>query len=597
MLSASLTPLLLSAMVARAAAEEAKSPSAIAAMMEAIKENINVSYWLGWTWLACTAALMVYLIGITFTRYVRGIACLNNPHQRYFAEPNWWYARFKCYLFDAPLLRTRHHREYKLSSAINIGTLPSRLQTIYLVGYCGMNVAFSVIFIDWSDSGAASELRNRTGVLCVMNMLPLFLLAGRNNPLIKITGITFDTFNLVHRWVGRIVILQAVAHTLAWMIPKVQAGGWAAVAGAMGHSQFILWGTIGTLCFVVIMFQAAGPVRHAFYEVFLHFHVLLAALGLAGVWIHCQSGELYQFPIIKAVLALWVFERFARLFWVIFRNVGNGGTKAEIESLPGDCLRINLQIARPWKFKTGQHVYLYMPSIGWWTSHPFSLSWSEEQEAWSEEKGMSLERLDLSGLGKTTMSLLVRRRTGFTDALYKKVEQCPSGKLTTSALVEGPYGHQDLSSYGTVMLFAAGIGITHQVPHVRHLVEAYDKRTAAVRRVTLVWVIQSPEHLEWIRPWMTEILSMPNRRDVLKILLFVTRPRSTKEIHSPSSSVQMFPGKPNIQALVDQEMMEGVGACGISVCGTGSLADDVRRAARNRQTRWNVDFFEEAFSW
>ncbi|OMP86993.1 hypothetical protein BK809_0007079 [Diplodia seriata] len=105
-------------MVARAAAEESKSPSELAALMEAIKENINVSYWLGWTWLACTAALMTYLIGITFTRYVRGIACLNNPHQRYFAEPNWWYARFKCYLFDSPLLRTRHHREYKLSSAI-----------------------------------------------------------------------------------------------------------------------------------------------------------------------------------------------------------------------------------------------------------------------------------------------------------------------------------------------------------------------------------------------------------------------------------------------------------------------------------------------
>ncbi|EKG17283.1 FAD-binding 8 [Macrophomina phaseolina MS6] len=600
MLSAKFLPAILAAMASRAAAAgggQQKTPAEIAEEMQEIAENVNVSYWLGWTWLACTAALMVYLVGITFVRYVRGIACLNNPQQRYFAEPNWWYGRFKRYLFDSPLFRTRHHREYKLSSAINVGTLPSRLQTIYLVGYFGMNVAFSVIFIDFSSEGAASELRNRTGVLCVMNMLPLFLLAGRNNPLIKITGISFDTFNLVHRWVGRIVILQALTHTVAYLVPKVQKGGWEAFTASLAKSEFILWGTIGTISFLVIFIQAAGPVRHAFYEIFLHFHVLLAALGLAGVWIHCAAGQLHQFHIVKAVLGIWVVERFLRLFWIILRNVGNGGTKAEIESLPGDCLRINLQIARPWRFKTGQHVYLYIPSIGWWTSHPFSLAWSEEQEAWSEEKGMSLERLDLSGLGKTTMSLLVRRRTGFTDKLYKKVEQSPSGKLVTSALVEGPYGYQDLTSYGTVMLFAAGIGITHQVPHVRNLVEAYDKRTAAVRRITLVWVIQSPEHLEWIRPWMTEILSMPNRRDVLKILLFVTRPRSTKEIHSPSSSVQMFPGKPNIQALVDQEMVEGVGACAISVCGTGSLADDVRRAARVRQTRWNVDFFEEAFSW
>lgn len=42
---------------------------------------------------------------------------------------------------------------------------------------------------------------------------------------------------------------------------------------------------------------------------------------------------------------------------------------------------------------------------------------------------------------------------------------------------------------------------------------------------------------------MTKILAMEKRREVLKILLFVTRPGSTKEIHSPSSTVQMFPGR------------------------------------------------------
>lgn len=147
------------------------------------------------------------------------------------------------------------------------------------------------------------------------------------------------------------------------------------------------------------------------------------------------------------------------------------------------------------------------------------------------------------------------------------------------------------------MLWAAGIGITHQVPHVRELVAAYANGTCATRRLTLVWIIQSPEHLEWIRTWMTHILSMPRRREILKILLFVTRPRSTKEIHSPSSSVQMFPGRPNVQALVDQEMQEGIGAACVSTCGTGSLADELRRAVRNRETEWNVDFREESFSW
>ena len=158
-------------------------------------------------------------------------------------------------------------------------------------------------------------------------------------------------------------------------------------------------------------------------------------------------------------------------------------------------------------------------------------------------------------------------------------------------------GNQSLNSYGTVMLFAAGVGITHQVPHVRALVAAYANGTAATRKVVLVWIIKSPEHLEWIRPWMTEILGMEKRREVLKILLFVTRPRSTKEIHSPSSSVQMFPGKPDVNALVAQEQAKQLGAMAVSVCGTGSLSDDVRRAVRVRCEETNIDFVENAFSW
>jgi hypothetical protein len=141
------------------------------------------------------------------------------------------------------------------------------------------------------------------------------------------------------------------------------------------------------------------------------------------------------------------------------------------------------------------------------------------------------------------------------------------------------------------------VGVTHQVPHVRDLVAGYANGTVATRRIVLVWIIQSPEHLEWIRPWMTSILSMPKRREVLKIMLFVTRPRSTKEIHSPSASVQMYPGKPNVQALVDAEIENQVGTMACTVCGTGSLADDVRRASRLRMGSSSIEFVENAFSW
>lgn len=49
-----------------------------------------------------------------------------------------------------------------------------------------------------------------------------------------------------------------------------------------------------------------------------------------------------------------------------------------------------------------------------------------------------------------------------------------------------------LGSYGTVVLVAGGIGITHPVPFLRDLVEGYANGTIATRRVVLVWIVQSP---------------------------------------------------------------------------------------------------------
>jgi hypothetical protein len=186
------------------------------------RENVDVQRYLGHIWWAIVAVFAVYQVALFFTRYIRTVSCLGNETQRYFATPNLWYARFKKSCLDAPLFRTRHHREFKMSSAIGVGTLPSRLQTFFLVGYFAVNVGFCFWRIDYSNySKGAGELLSRTGIMAVINMIPLFLLAGRNNPIIKLTGISFDTMNLIHRWFGRIVVLEALAHTICYMANKI----------------------------------------------------------------------------------------------------------------------------------------------------------------------------------------------------------------------------------------------------------------------------------------------------------------------------------------------------------------------------------------
>lgn len=561
------------------------------------KQNQQFYAYLEVTYGGMVALVFIYRIVLKVLRYIRQLTSLDNPTQRYFSIPNDTNARIKQHLLYAPVGRRRHNREIKLSAATNFGTLPSRFQALFLVVFLAINIALCVVSIDWD--GARKEvlvqIRHRTGVLAVANMLPLFILAGRNNPLIPWLGMSFDTFNMIHRWFGRLVVVESVTHTAAYMTSKIESSGWAAFWQSLVKSELILGGSIGTIAFVAILFQSPSVVRHAFYETFLHAHQAMALLSVVGLWMHLK--ELDQMPLLVGIVVLWIIERLLRVFRLVYRNIGHGGTRAIVQVLPGEAMRVTLDLARPWTFRPGQHVYLYMPSVGMWTSHPFTVAWSEEK-AVEQDKEMTVDRKEILELQKTSLSLVIRRRTGFTDRLYRKAEQAKDGQLAVRAFVEGPYGGVGmLHSYGTVMLFAGGIGITHQVPHVRDLVTGFGNGTVAARKVILVWVIQSPEHLEWIRPWMTTILAMEGRRDILKIMLFVTRPRTTQEIRSPSSTVQMLPGRPDIDTLIDLELQSRVGAMAVSVCGTGSLSDDVRHAVRRRQSQANLDFFEEAFTW
>lgn len=195
---------------------------------------------------ALSIALAAWRFTTLLVRYVRTVTCLQNDTQRYFAKPSENYSWFKRNIIYAPILSKRHNREFQLSSAVNVGTLPTRLQLVFLLGYLATNVAFCVMTIDFSGSlrEVAGLVRNRTGYLAVVNMIPLFLLAARNNPLIHILGMSFDTFNLLHRWLGRIVILESLAHTLAFLISNASANGWDGAFSTVFRVKYMMWGFI-----------------------------------------------------------------------------------------------------------------------------------------------------------------------------------------------------------------------------------------------------------------------------------------------------------------------------------------------------------------
>ncbi|KAK6544452.1 hypothetical protein TWF694_001147 [Orbilia ellipsospora] len=563
-------------------------------------ESINFSHWL-FICLSLVAFIIVfYRAIILFQQHMRHIVCINDSKQSYWSVPaHPFFSKLKKDFLLAPLFGIRHNEHFKIGSAGSAGVVPTRFQTLFLFILFGGNVGLTLCTIHWSKGSTTilSELRNRSGVLAVTNMIPLFVLAGRNNPLIPLLRISFDTYNLIHRWLGRIVVIEAITHSLA----HIAIGGWTSYWAKLGHSSFLMYATISTLSMTFLMLQSPSIVRHAFYETFLTLHILGAVAAVVTLYYHLYMINNHWLLYLQIAIGLWILERGARFASIMYRNVGRRLTKATLTALSTEAVRVTLDMPRPFKFRPGQHVYLYLPTITGWQSHPFSVAWADESAplVWDEKKDdLPRNRQDVYGPQKTTVELIVRRRTGATNSMFQKAAKSPEGTTTVTALVEGPYGtHHSLTSYGTVVLFAGGVGITHALPNVQELVQGYVDGTVATRKVTLVWVLQNPEHLQWVKRQMTSILAIEKRREILKVILFVTKPKQSREIMSPSSTVQMFPGKPNIEQVLQAEAEERVGTMAVSVCGPGGMSDDVRFAVRNMVDYVNIDFIEEAFSW
>nr|POE88212.1 hypothetical protein CFP56_11441 [Quercus suber] len=139
-MSAFRTLALLAAVLPRSfAAQPSETPEELAAEALVEDENWKIVRYIAWTWIAVVGVTFIYRWTIYLFQHIRQLANLHNGSagdgkQRYFSIPHENWAKVKRYLITAPLLKKRHNREFKMSAAINVGTLPSRLQTLFLVG-------------------------------------------------------------------------------------------------------------------------------------------------------------------------------------------------------------------------------------------------------------------------------------------------------------------------------------------------------------------------------------------------------------------------------------------------------------------------------
>jgi predicted ferric reductase len=519
------------------------------------------------------------------------------------------YARwgaFKRHFLYAQIWTRRNKDERQDSYNSNTGTVPTVPQTTIIIMYAISNIAYCIAVPSQPRPQKLAEFRGRCGTLAAFNLVFTILFAIRNNLLIRILHVSYDTFNYFHRWAARLVVLESIAHVCAFALNAYDVtydgrGGWASIIWVLQHSLSYRTGLTAFIAFILLTVHSIRPLRHAFYETFLTLHRLGVIVAISGLYFHLAKHALPQLPWMYIIITLLVMETLIRMSRILYHNWSwkhRTWTHVALEALPGEATRVTFSLPRSWHAKPGSHVHVYLPKIAMGSSHPFSIAWSDSQSSsyarLDSEKLLSSSEVLVYEQGSSTVSCIIRARSGMTRKLS---ELASSGAAVSMwGAIEGPYGgFHSLESYGTVVLFAAGVGITHQLFFVRHLLAGHTSNTAATQKILLIWSIRHIEALAWIEPWLEELADMRHFREVVRLRLYVSR--LTLEAQPNPEYLQVRPGRCDPQEVVDEEVLAQTGAMAISVCGPAGFNSSVRAAVRNRVCIRNIDFSEEAFSY
>ncbi|KAG8760253.1 hypothetical protein FRC14_003551, partial [Serendipita sp. 396] len=356
----------------------------------------------------------------------------------------------------------------------------SLAEVFFTVGYLAALLIWSFI----NSHGAQQPFwSQRTGAIAYKQFMLLPLLAGKNNIITLLTGLSYEKINIMHRAIARTLFILILLHTFQ----KVESFSRANLTQERYYT-----GVMGTVAFGAIFLTSLRPARSNAFELFLIIHIILVAVFLAGMYFHQPEDSLYVWLFV----GFWLFDRASRVLRMIFVNRGESASRsATITAISQDSIQLVLP-NRQIKWNAGQHVFLILPTVSNipFEAHPFTIANIPERD----QRGNKSSETDLV--------FYIRAMDGFTRKLYEYAQAHNGG--TVPALVDGPYGvPPPIHSFTTVILIAGGSGVSFTVPLLLDIVSAARRQKTPVKRVVFVWSVKNYEDLGWA----SEVLTMVNQ--------------------------------------------------------------------------------------
>jgi hypothetical protein len=204
--------------------------------------------------------------------------------------------------------------------------LPSNGSSLFIISFLSLNLFYAIYHITWTGF-EGSVWADRAGLVFVANLPLLYVLGAKNQPLKVLTGVSYESLNIIHRRLGEMLCLLAVVHLVGmfcmWWFILEPIAGWSL-------SKFLLdWviaiGLGAFLAYELLYATSLASFRQRWYEIFLGLHIVLQAAALVLLYLHHPGTRTY----VGCALAIFLADR------LIYRI----GAKSIIVKVSSLCLK------------------------------------------------------------------------------------------------------------------------------------------------------------------------------------------------------------------------------------------------------------------
>ena len=357
-----------------------------------------------------------------------------------------------------------------------------------LLSYLGFVLALEFINNDVPGAQHYTALGLRAGWLAIAQVPLLILLAGKNNLIGFVTGVSYERLNVLHRWVSRMLLLLATMHM------GYQNYGW----DQYGLRQ-LEWSTdtcppTGIATYAILLWinlTTFAPMRNISYEFFVVQHLITFFGFIVAIMFHLPSTALYSRVWIYIPIVLYFLDRVIRTSRYAYNNITPG--HATLTALDGAVTKIRVPVKHIRKWKPGSHVLLSIPRLGLGQSHPATIA--------SIPSSHNNDLIFILKVHRGFTNRLIRSANSSTISLLPSTKQDSSTPQQTHiALIDGPYGgsQSDFAAFDSVLLIAGSTGITFTLPLLLDIAHRTPSSRLPIRHLSFVWVIKNASWTSWI---------------------------------------------------------------------------------------------------